>query len=203
MEEPAAAALPLIAGALCLDFVNTVEDHRSQHPREYLTGYAELVHWARHVEILTPQRAQQLAAAGARRRRQAAQVHQRALALRSALHHLFAAQLAGVKSKTEDMALLNEWLGKALSKGRLRPNQKDYIWQWTSEAEDLEQILYPVARSAADLLTSGRLDRLSECEDCGWLFIDLSRNHSRRWCSMRDCGNRAKARRHYQRTRTD
>jgi predicted RNA-binding Zn ribbon-like protein len=62
-------------------------------------------------------------------------------------------------------------------------------------------MLAPIVKSAADLLLSDMLDRVKQCEGdpCGWLFLDTSRNRSRRWCSMEDCGNRAKARRFYQR----
>ena len=64
-------------------------------------------------------------------------------------------------------------------------------------------MLWPVAWSAAELLAQGPLERIRECpgqDTCGWLFLDLSKNASRRWCDMRVCGNRAKARRHYERT---
>ena len=74
---------------------------------------------------------------------------------------------------------------------------------WPGFAEELESLIWPVAKSAADLLTSERLERVRECAGgtCGWLFIDASKNHSRRWCDMRDCGNAAKAKRHYHKKR--
>ena len=76
-------------------------------------------------------------------------------------------------------------------------------WTYTFEERKLDQMLWPIIRSAAELLTSDKLDRVCECpgENCGWLFIDMSRNRSRRWCDMKDCGNRAKARRHYRKTK--
>jgi len=48
------------------------------------------------------------------------------------------------------------------------------------------------------LTSSQRLNQVRQCrgDNCGWLFVDGSKNHSRRWCDMRDCGNRAKVRRH-------
>ncbi|HLI50521.1 MAG TPA: CGNR zinc finger domain-containing protein [Thermomicrobiaceae bacterium] len=74
---------------------------------------------------------------------------------------------------------------------------------WQVHDLDLNLPCWPVAYSAAQLLASTRLDRVRQCagDDCGWLFLDTSRNHSRRWCDMSDCGNRAKARRHYRRAR--
>jgi predicted RNA-binding Zn ribbon-like protein len=61
----------------------------------------------------------------------------------------------------------------------------------------LELPLWILARSAADLLTSEQHAYVRQCasEECTWLFIDRSKNHSRRWCDMGDCGNREKARR--------
>jgi len=201
MKASTIPTLTLAGGALCLDFVNTVDDYRSEHPSEYLTDYAALAAWGRHVEILDPERMKKLIATAAQRPEEAARVHQQALALRAALYRLFTTRRTNRKPQAEDLIDLNELLGEALSQGRLRLVEDQYLWHWTGKSDNLVQILYPVVRSAADLLTSDRLASLGECENCGWLFIDTSRNHSRRWCTMEACGNRAKARRHYQRSR--
>ncbi|MBI4413448.1 MAG: CGNR zinc finger domain-containing protein, partial [candidate division NC10 bacterium] len=76
-----------------------------------------------------------------------------------------------------------------------------FAWRWTGDGQRLDRMLWAVTRSAADLLTSGELAAVRECEaeTCAWLFMDRSRNRSRRWCDMKACGNRAKARRHYER----
>ena len=76
-------------------------------------------------------------------------------------------------------------------------------WEWVYSPDDLTQMLGPVAWSAVEVLQSEDRRALRECEgsNCNWLFLDTSRNHSRRWCSMQSCGNQAKAKRHYQRGR--
>ena len=98
------------------------------------------------------------------------------------------------------VARLNFELAQAL--GRLRvtvakgPNR--FAWHWAVNGA-LDYPLGPLARSAADLLTAEHFaGRLRQCcgDTCGWLFLDASKNRSRRWCDMRDCGNRAKVRRH-------
>jgi predicted RNA-binding Zn ribbon-like protein len=63
--------------------------------------------------------------------------------------------------------------------------------------------LWPIVLAAAELLTSAGRARVRECaaHGCGWLFLDTSRSQRRRWCTMASCGNRAKARRFYERTR--
>ena len=85
---------------------------------------------------------------------------------------------------------------------RIVSTKEGFKWDWSEELA-LDRMLWFIARSAADLLTSGNLDRVRQCgdEECGWLFIDTTKNRSRRWCDMTDCGNRAKARRHYSRLR--
>ncbi|HSH12932.1 MAG TPA: CGNR zinc finger domain-containing protein, partial [Desulfurivibrionaceae bacterium] len=87
-----------------------------------------------------------------------------------------------------------------LAQARLVPGEDHFEWGW-SDAGGLRRLLWPIVRSAAELLTSEKLERVGQCagDSCGWLFLDTSRNRSRRWCEMEHCGNRAKARRHYRR----
>jgi predicted RNA-binding Zn ribbon-like protein len=90
----------------------------------------------------------------------------------------------------------------ALAHFRVAWSPAGFGWEWDQANSGLDRVLWPVAWSAAELLTQGPLERIRECpgqDTCGWLFLDLSKNASRRWCDMRVCGNRAKARRHYER----
>jgi predicted RNA-binding Zn ribbon-like protein len=98
---------------------------------------------------------------------------------------------------------LNSALAQAPGHLRVHKNSGRIETEWTSAADGLGQILFPVLTSAAELLASPRVGRIRECgsNDCTWLFVDESRNRSRRWCDMRACGNRMKARRHYQRAK--
>jgi len=92
-------------------------------------------------------------------------------------------------------------LHEALSRLEIRPSEDRFEWAWVLDANDLDRMLWPIVRSAAELLTSGDLRKVRQCarEGCDWLFVDASKNHSRRWCSMNMCGSRVKARRYYQR----
>ena len=86
-----------------------------------------------------------------------------------------------------------------MAHSRIIETPAGFVWDWDGSADALDKMLWPVVLSAADLLTSKELERVGECADhrrCGWLFFDVSRNHSRRWVSMEICGNRAKVRRH-------
>ena len=199
-----AGNLDLIGGWVCLDFVNTVDGRRNGHSRDYLGSYDDLVFWARHVELVTEDEARQLIDRARRRPTEASQVFEQALVLRETIYRIFMAQASGERPAATDLANLNEALSEALARLQLVPTATGFDWTWRVEAQDLERLLWPLTRSASELLTSAELNRVRECggDDCGWLFVDTSRNRSRRWGDMKSCGNRAKAQRHYQRKRT-
>ena len=197
-----AATLKLLGGRLCLDFANTADWHKTAHPEERLHTYRDLVHWARHAGAIPHDAVGPLLAEAARRPQEAAAALESAITLREAIYRIFVAVAEGAAAARADLATLNAALATALAHARLEATSGGYAWGWAASAS-LDRPLWPVARSAAELLTSPELGRVRQCADagCGWLFLDGSRNRSRRWCDMRDCGNRAKARRHYQRWR--
>jgi predicted RNA-binding Zn ribbon-like protein len=199
--ETDASSLELVSANLCLNFANTVGDHKSENPNERIRTYPELVAWSQHVGILTDHTARQLLREASRRPEQARQVLERAIALREAIYRIFSAVSEQVAPRAADIAILNDALSSAMARARLVRIEQGFAWNWAREEGGLDQMLWPITRSAADLLTSDELDLVRECANntCGWLFVDTSKNHSRRWCSMSDCGNRAKARRHYAR----
>jgi len=198
-----AGNLDLIGGWVCLDFVNTLDGHRNGHSHDYLGSYADLVLWARHVELVTEGEGRQLIDQARRQPTEASQVFEQALVLRETIYRIFMALASGERPAATDLANLNEALSEALARLQLVPTTAGFAWAWRDEAQDLERLLWPLARSAGELLTSAELNRVRECggDNCGWLFVDTSRNQSRRWCDMKSCGNRAKAQRHYQRKR--
>jgi len=130
-------------------------------------------------------------------------VLERAIALREAIYRIFSAISHGRPPQAADLATYNAELSGALAHSRIVSTAEGFAWDWRRAEDALDRMLWPVVRDAAGLLTSEKLDRIGECADdrCGWLFLDVSRNRSRRWCAMEDCGNRAKARRHYERKR--
>ncbi|NPV53630.1 MAG: hypothetical protein HPY71_08905 [Firmicutes bacterium] len=196
-----AGNLDLLGGRLCLDFANTVDWHASDHPREWLTSYSDLVAWSRHAGILTEAQAQDLNHAATRQPEEAASVLERAISLREALYRIFSAIASKREVNVEDIAIVNTILNKALVHLQVVSLGNSFTLGWNGEGE-LDRMLWPVVWSAAELLTSGDLNRVRECagDGCGWLFLDTSKNRTRKWCSMEDCGNRAKARRHYRKT---
>jgi len=195
-----AGNLRLIGGQLCLDFVNTANNHSRTNMKEHLVDYAALIAWARHARALGAADARQLAAEAGTRPANAAQALGRARELRNALYQLFSAPMAGDRIPSNDLAVFNAALARLPRQIQLATTPAGLDWIWGA-ADRLELPLYAVIWSAAELLTSPQRALVRECEghECTWLFLDTSRNHSRRWCSMEDCGNRAKAQRHYAR----
>jgi len=199
-ESPAIAGLNLLGGRLCLDFVNTTEGGHDPPTRDWWTSYADLVAWGHHAGALDAAEVAPLLAAATQQPAAAAAVLAAARRLRTALYGLFQAAVTGDSPPLAALTTLNAALAAAESHACLVPAAGGFAWDWPPGAQ-LDRVLWPVARSAADLLTTPDLARVRECagDSCAWLFVDTSRNGSRRWCDMQDCGNRAKARRHYQR----
>ena len=197
--------LPRLLGErLCLDFANTVEGPISQHPAEFLRSYADLARWGWHVGVLAEAEAGQLAAEAERHPADAAQVFGRALELRDAIYRVFRAVARGEAPPQPELDLVREEYLTALGRARLVAREGGYGWAWDDDPGALDRVLWPVARSAVELLTSAELGRVKECPgagDCGWLFLDTTKNGTRRWCSMEGCGSRIKMRRQYARRR--
>jgi len=200
-KERSAGNLELIGGSLCLDFVNTVSARSGKEQREYLTAYREWVAWSQHAGLLTADQAQRLLHSAARCPDRAAATLERAIAVRETLYRALAAVANDREPEGGDLAALNQVLHEALSRREIGRSAGGFVWHWVVEPDELERVLWPVIYSAGELLTSADLGRVQQCarDGCDWLFVDTSKNRSRRWCSMDACGSRVKARRYYRR----
>jgi predicted RNA-binding Zn ribbon-like protein len=194
----------LTGGLLCLDFADTVEDRPDIHPHELLNSYNDLVSWGQQAHVLTEQEAQRLLEEAARRSAEAAGVLERAVAIREVIYRVFKAVAEDTSPEEDDLVSLSASVADAQVHARIVQKAGGFTWDWAGNVDDLDRMLWPVVRSAADLLTSDELDDVGICasDTCNWLFLDTSKNHSRRWCDMKSCGNRAKARRFYGRKKS-
>ena len=203
MVQSSAAKMRLIGGQLCLDFVNTVDGRESKSSSannvlgDKLGNYFDLVEWGQHAGIITVLESRRLIEEGRRKATEAGKVFERAIALREALYRIFKAMLTDRQPQSVDLDKVNDELQRARSHERLTRAGDGFAWEWTGPATALDRMLWSIAHSAAEYLTAGDLSRLRECggEECGWLFEDTSKNRSRQWCHMQDCGNLEKVRR--------
>jgi predicted RNA-binding Zn ribbon-like protein len=188
------------SGSLCLDFANTADWHASEEPQERLDQYTDLLLWGWAANLLNKNQAQDLLQAAENQPQAAVKVYERAIQLREVLYRIFSQTAGQELPRNEDLAFFNSALQNVMPHLRLINSAEGFVLHWQESRDALDRMLWPVIQSAVDLLTSGDLDRVGECADdrgCGYLYLDTSRNRSRRWCSMESCGNRAKAMRHY------
>ena len=200
-DAPLAKRFQFIAGNLCLDFCNTVGGKREGISRENLHDYAHFLSWCQQARLVDPSAVPQLQVQAAQSADKGAAVLGRAIALREAVYRIILAIAADAAPSNEDLTVLNSELARCLGRLRILPDNGNgaFSWGWAESPLDLDHALGPISYSAAELLASKeKLTHVRQCraDNCGWLFLDSSRNHSRCWCDMRDCGNRAKVRRH-------
>jgi predicted RNA-binding Zn ribbon-like protein len=199
-EERHPHSFDLSGGTLGLDFANTWSD-RGRPETDHLRAYTDLLAFARQTGLLNAEEESRLESQAERDPRAAEAALAQGRGLREALYGIFSALAASRVPEESDLKRLNAELPEAFSRLRLERRGDDLVWTWAARDDALAAPLWPVLRSAAELLTSEDRRQVRECAgtSCTWLFLDRSRNRSRRWCSMESCGNRAKARRHYRR----
>jgi predicted RNA-binding Zn ribbon-like protein len=198
-----AVTFELVGGRTCLDFVNTASQRRIGPFREKLNSYQDLLAWAVQAEQLSEEEATHLTRKAAAQPAEAAAVLERGRALREAIYRVFKAGSAGSVLPEEDLQLISEEHARAAVNRVLTPvGVGSCTFEWRTY-DQLDRPLWPVTVSAVNLAASEAAARVKECgsDNCNWLFLDTSKNRSRRWCDMKDCGNRAKARRHYHKKR--
>jgi predicted RNA-binding Zn ribbon-like protein len=198
-----AATVHLIGGRVCLDFANTTSGRGTDQHLEHLLRFDDLVVWSRRTGLLPADEAAALTAQAAAMPEAAAAVLCRARDLREALHSMFGATAAHAPVPAAAIASVNGVLTEAMGQARLRTTAHGFAWDWRATPPGLDRMLWPIAREAAELLVSPALARVKVCpgRECGWLFFDATKNGRRRWCDMRVCGSRDKARRHHHRKR--
>jgi predicted RNA-binding Zn ribbon-like protein len=193
----------LIGGYDCLNFTNTVHDYEAEARRDELQTYGDLVRWSRRIGTIADTDEKRLIADAERDPRRAAAVLDEARSIRGVFFKVFSAVADGQEPDPDDLSSLSRSYAEAMRNSRITKAREGYGWRWEGD-QSMRQMLWPVVSSAVELLTSPDLANVRKCasDRCTWLFVDKSKNHSRRWCEMGSCGNREKSRRHYHRTRS-
>ena len=190
---------------LALDFANTRGWHESEDKEELFRTYRDVIKWCEQSGVVDRKEAAHLVKSGQNRVSVTRELLHGAISLRKSLYRIFSAVATKIPPRDTDLDTLNEHLSKVMAETRLVYESPRFILHQDRRDEAFHFLLDPVVRSAANLLLSDEVERIKKCADqsCGWLFIDGSKNRSRKWCDMKDCGNRAKARRHYRRVRAE
>lgn len=186
-----------MGGHAALDFANTL-DNRFDPPNldELLLTYDDFVHFCEQAGVILAAEARALLRID---RREKAAALAEVKELREVLERLFSAKARNEAVEPGDLRALEERVQKALLELHLTERDGVFRWEWAFPEGEATAPLCRIAFAAAELLISDRIHSVRECqaETCRWLFVDISKNHSRRWCDMKVCGNRHKARRYY------
>jgi predicted RNA-binding Zn ribbon-like protein len=208
-----------LLGNVCLDFINTLDDRPSSEPKELLKNYYDLARFGEDAGILTAEQLDFFYERVHLMPDEAEEAMRRAINLREALHAIFSALMKKQPASQLAMDRLNANLHDAALHSRLvqpklvqakngqskMPQVEGRLeWRFDDLTSSFNAMLWPIARAAGDLLASPDLALVRACSSptCQWLFLDTSKNHHRRWCSMKQCGNRAKVRRFYAKKKT-
>ena len=188
----------LIGGALCLDFINTVNGHNRSTSNEYILNYYDLILWARHSKMYDQNVTDSLIQESIHYPKKSEQIFHQAIELRETLFSIFSSLYYQKPVPKYAMKFLTDIHHKGLKSSYLTQKRDCFKWEQKSD-NNSEVVLWSITLSATRLLTSESLKWVRECSgsDCDWYFIDTSRNHQRRWCSMEDCGNRHKMKQRY------
>jgi predicted RNA-binding Zn ribbon-like protein len=195
METDTPRELPIIGGNLALDFANTVDDPLGAGRHDHLDSYENLLRWSRRVGTIDARRAGKLRRHAEQHRPHATRALRRAHELRDVLNEVFGGIVDGATDVLADWERLRPFVADATANAVLEAGDILYTLKWPS-TDDLNVVLHPVASAASGLLLGDELGRLKRCGLCPWLFVDRSRNHSRRWCDMNDCGTAVKMERY-------
>lgn len=186
-----------IGGHIALDFINTAEYRGSEQFQDSLLAYDHWLAWCWRSNLLLDAEVETFYRLGVQNPQLARQTYLRATALREALYEVFAAVINRQERDAIDLSTLNRFLREGYQHRQLAATETGFSWVW--DADDLARPLWALAHAAAELLASEQLSKVRQCPNCGWLFIDSSRNGMRRWCSMDFCGSQVKSRRQYER----
>ncbi|PJJ76481.1 putative stress-induced transcription regulator [Thermoflavifilum aggregans] len=192
-----------IGGNLAIDFVNTIGGRSERNIQDYVIRddtfncYKSFVEWSEAIRLIKPAAARKIKAWAAENPTHAKKELKRVIAFRETLYRIFRHTMEKSKPDAVDIQLLNKEYAAARQHQQMIFSSGIWSMQWLVDADHPDRLVYQLAMAAADLLLSEKLVRLKQCqgEDCGWLFLDTSKNQKRIWCDMKDCGNLAKVRR--------
>ena len=190
------------AGAVCLDFCNTAADRITNELRKTIRTYSNLIEWCKAANLLTPQDYKRLAGLSFSQTKRTRRALRKTIELREVIYRVFSSLASGKTPEYGDLSLLTFFWSAAAARMKLKKSAAAF--KLSLDADDLEYPLRRIAASAMELLVSDKVLRVRRCASptCDWLFLDQSKNRTRRWCDMQVCGSRLKSRRYYKKIRS-
>jgi predicted RNA-binding Zn ribbon-like protein len=188
--------MELVGGHVAVDFINTLGGLPERPDDEYLFGYLDVLAWLEHVGLLSPEGGHELADTAGIDPRAAAEVFDQIRRLRVSLDRVLRCRLTDEAPDPQDLDIVRAAYAGAAVHATLLAEVGSYRLSWDKTDNAMGWPLWVLADSAVALLTAAPLHLLGRCQHCRWLFLDYSKNHSRRWCSMNSCGAIAKMRRY-------
>ncbi len=188
----------LIAGNLCLDFINTINGHKSKTANEYINSYQDLIVWSQNYGLISNKKSRTLNSKQTNHNKSALTIFKKTIEFRESLFDVFLSVTRGTSPPKKGLKRIVAIQKEGLAASRLIGKENTFTWTWEFDTS-LGSLLWPIASAATKLLTSDSLKKIKICAgvDCDWFFLDKSRNQMRRWCSMEDCGNKFKMRQRY------
>lgn len=195
--------IELEGGWLCLNFTNTVSNRFKEPLLDYLQGPAEWLLWTKRLQLASPVEIDQMEKFARDHEKLARDQLVEIINFREALYNIFHAISHHAQPAKNNIELFNRQLSGTLQKLTLNIYPHGVVGEnWKVTDRNLLIPLYPIVKSAYELLISYLLPRVKECDNCGWLFLDQSKNKSRRWCSMHTCGSSDKSKRYYRKRKS-
>jgi predicted RNA-binding Zn ribbon-like protein len=189
----------LHAGHPALELVNTLDNRFTAQIVELIPTYKDLLRLTTQLQLLTAEQARKLGRTVSDE--EARRVLASTVELREALAKLLYGRIDGTSAPGGQLPILERQFHAASRHRRLVAGESHLKWSWSGVERQAEIPFWMLAQAASDLLVSSDAELIKDCGDptCRWLFLDVSKNHTRRWCDMKTCGNRMKARRHHAR----
>jgi len=190
--------IPLDGGATCLDFINTKVSWKEEDAFDYLEDYQAFLNFCLRQEIFKKETISNLQILAQKNPGLAIDVKQELVHLRHICFLIFSSIAADTKPEEAGILIFNKYLSEALSHVNLTFNRSEYQLNVVSGGLDLREPIWLIMQSAAKVLTLEKSSKIKKCPECGWIFLDRTKNNKQKWCNPLYCGTTTKARRYYQ-----
>ncbi|KPK83634.1 MAG: hypothetical protein AMS27_12330 [Bacteroides sp. SM23_62_1] len=191
--------IELDGGWLCLDFTNTVSNRFEEPYFDYLSCYKDILKWMKRLNLFSHEEIKQIGSFFKKYPDIAEKQYKKIIEVREILYRMFSSVSRDQQPPENILKRFNKYLSETFRDLRIRVTKNRIVKEdWHRKDQDLLPFQHIIIKSAYELLNSDLLLKVKECDNCGWLFLDRSKNISRRWCNMQTCGSTIKAQKYYQ-----